>query len=428
MTHWMGGDEKGADAYLGQLRKEADLTPFETGEVIQAGSRAIGLSGGDTKSAMEMVKLSEDMASLTPGKSVSDAMEAIADAQMGEMERLKEFSFKGSKEQFDAAGGNLMAMKGTNGKTLQEMFGGGAEKLSQTASGKASTITGNLQSGLQTGGFQILERLKPVLDKLVPASEKLAEKLPVAIDFVADKFTSIWTYLQPGVQALVTGFMDLWQKSEPFRNVLGNLGQAVLPFVKTAFEAVGTFMSEVMPPILDALGVIIENVVIPAFDAATKIIDNIVKPAFEGVGKIIKDPIIPIFETLGGAIKKVIDFVGGITGGIRDGLSAVGDFFFGSDEEEAEPHATGLQRVPYNGYLAELHKDEAVIPAISNPYNPNFKGIGLSGNKTTNSTSSKNSKVVNVKNIEIKVDAKDRDDKEAAEGIAKELLLIIDNI
>ena len=80
MTHFMGGDQKGADKYLQDLRKEADRTPFGSQEVVQAGTRAIGLTSGNTSQAMELVKMSEDMASLTPGKTVMDAMEAIADA------------------------------------------------------------------------------------------------------------------------------------------------------------------------------------------------------------------------------------------------------------------------------------------------------------------------------------------------------------
>ena len=80
MTHFMGGDQKGADKYLQALRKEADRTPFSGQEVVQAGTRAIGLTSGNTSKAMELVKMSEDMASLTPGKTVMDAMEAIADA------------------------------------------------------------------------------------------------------------------------------------------------------------------------------------------------------------------------------------------------------------------------------------------------------------------------------------------------------------
>lgn len=90
MKHFMGVGNKGksdaeiqkmTDSYLKELRNNANATPFETGEVISAGTRALQISGGDTKKAMEKVKLAEDMAALNPGKTISDAMEALADAR-----------------------------------------------------------------------------------------------------------------------------------------------------------------------------------------------------------------------------------------------------------------------------------------------------------------------------------------------------------
>lgn len=71
MRHFMGVgnkdkssselDKMSAD-YLKSLRNNANATPFETGEVIAAGTRALQIAGGNTKEAMGMVKLAEDMA------------------------------------------------------------------------------------------------------------------------------------------------------------------------------------------------------------------------------------------------------------------------------------------------------------------------------------------------------------------------------
>lgn len=68
--------------FMKQLRDNANATPFETGEVIGAGTRALGVVGGNIKEAMELVKVAEDMAALTPSKTVGDAMEALADAML----------------------------------------------------------------------------------------------------------------------------------------------------------------------------------------------------------------------------------------------------------------------------------------------------------------------------------------------------------
>lgn len=71
MRHFMGVGNAGKSdkeldsmsaKYLKDLRNNANATPFETGEVISAGTRALQIAGGNTKEAMNMVTLAEDMA------------------------------------------------------------------------------------------------------------------------------------------------------------------------------------------------------------------------------------------------------------------------------------------------------------------------------------------------------------------------------
>lgn len=90
MRHFMGYGNKGksdkelnkmTSSYVSQLRKNANNTPFETGEVLNAGTRALQIASGSPKEAMKFVKLAEDMAAMNDGKTISDAMEALADAQ-----------------------------------------------------------------------------------------------------------------------------------------------------------------------------------------------------------------------------------------------------------------------------------------------------------------------------------------------------------
>lgn len=212
MKHFLGGDQAKADAYMKELRENANKTPFGTGEVVAAGTRAVQITEGDTKKGMELVKLAEDMAALNPGKTISDAMEALADAKMGEMERLKEFGFKGSKELFDAAGGDLFRMKSASGKSLLEMYQGGAAKLAGSHKGKISTIMGNIQSGLADSGLKLIEALAPTLDKLIPVSERLAKKLPEVTDAVIKHAVPVFkiigtvtkNYVIPALQYLGT--------------------------------------------------------------------------------------------------------------------------------------------------------------------------------------------------------------------------------
>ncbi len=111
---------------------------------------------------------------------------------MGEMERLKEFGFKGSKAEYDRVGGDLYKMKSINGKTLQQMYKGGAEKLSKSGSGLISTITGSLKSGLQDAGLGLVDRLKPELESMIPAIQEFSERLPNMLDRVTPVFVSLF--------------------------------------------------------------------------------------------------------------------------------------------------------------------------------------------------------------------------------------------
>lgn len=321
MTHFLGGDEKKSASFLKDLRKEADLTPFETDEVIGAGRRAVQITGGDTEKGMQFVKLAEDMAALNPGKSISDAMEALADADMGEMERLKEFGFKGSKELFDAAGEDLFKMKDTRGNNLMDMYSGGAEKLSQTAKGKLSTVTGNIESGMTDAGLKLLERLSPVLSKLVPLSEELANKIPGVVE-------GLMTTLEPLGETIWNVLTSVGEAVMPLIEPLMNLGGAILPIVSAAFQFIGELFTA-FAPIFSMLGGIINDFVVPAVKLVGEALSAVLGPATKIVGTIIKDVVAPAFKTVGGIAKDLLgpafDILSGIVKTVGDKLSWFAD-------------------------------------------------------------------------------------------------------
>jgi len=181
MEHFIGINNKGKSAaevkkmrddYLNQLRENANATPFETSAVIASGTRALGVAGGNTAEAMELVKVAEDMAALTPGKTVQDAMEALADAKNGEMERLKEFNAKVSAEEFKKLG-----FKGIVDQRLKSQFEGGSAKLAESGSGLWSTIKGKLGSKAADTGLKMLEQLKPTLQSAISLIDQYSPKM-----------------------------------------------------------------------------------------------------------------------------------------------------------------------------------------------------------------------------------------------------------
>ena len=162
MDHWLKGNKKKSKELISWMGQFADKTPFNSADLFPALTRGVGIANGDIKQAKQLLSISSDMASLTPGKTVADAMEALADAQMGEFERMKEFNLKMTQEQFKSIGGWTGFIKDVNKK-----FEGGASKLSQTARGQISTLTGYIGTSFRQAGDGILTSMKPRLNRLI---------------------------------------------------------------------------------------------------------------------------------------------------------------------------------------------------------------------------------------------------------------------
>ena len=141
----------------------ANKTPFETEEVVGGMTKlqSYGIEGDRVlkttkRTYLEMIG---DMAA-GMGKSFDQAIEAVADAKTGELERLKEFGItKNMVADFGKSQGleifnnkgQIQDMELFN-KTLFELmnsrFGGAMEKQSKTFKGGISTIQGALKSAL----------------------------------------------------------------------------------------------------------------------------------------------------------------------------------------------------------------------------------------------------------------------------------------
>lgn len=135
----------------------ANKTPFETGPVVEATAKLemYGLA------AKQFLPLAGDMAA-GMNKDILQAVEAIADAQTGELERLKEFGIKKQdiQEKADAMfkKNSTINSKGqiTNAeqfnKALQaimvDKFTGGMDKQAKKLKGRLSTISGIYKTGM----------------------------------------------------------------------------------------------------------------------------------------------------------------------------------------------------------------------------------------------------------------------------------------
>jgi hypothetical protein len=160
MTHWLDGNQKQADDLIKWMGQFADTTPFSSAELFPALSRGIGVASGDIDQAQQLLEIASNMAALTPGATVSDAMEALADAQMGEFERMKSFNMKITQDDYEAAGWTGIVNE------IDSTFKDGARKFSQTASGQIATLKGYASTIFREAGTGVLESMQPRLDAI----------------------------------------------------------------------------------------------------------------------------------------------------------------------------------------------------------------------------------------------------------------------
>lgn len=201
----------------------ANSTPFETGEVVEATAKMEAYGISSEKWLADVA----DMAGAT-NKSIDQATEAMADAVMGEYERMKEFGIK--KDQIIERAVKLSSKAIVAGKKgeaakraaieqalqqiMQEKFKGGAEAQAKTFKGMWSTITGITKSALakivgmnedgtiRTGSLyeKLKEKMQLVIDVLNKwmedgTIEKIAEQVTTAIEKMVKAFVKVASFI-----------------------------------------------------------------------------------------------------------------------------------------------------------------------------------------------------------------------------------------
>lgn len=240
-------DPNKARKKLAWANRFANKTPFESQEVVEGMTKlqSYGIEGdrilkSTNRTYLEMIG---DMAS-GMGKSFDQAIEAVADARTGELERLKEFGITknmiadfGKSQGIEIFNnkGQIKDMELFN-KTLFEMmnsrFGGAMEKQAKTFKGGLSTISGAFKSGLATlagvnefgdivenSPFQILK------DKVIIPFSELLVKLQEDGTFTkwAENLSSVFQELISWGEKIIKFIVDWKELLIPLVSALAGL-------------------------------------------------------------------------------------------------------------------------------------------------------------------------------------------------------------
>lgn len=160
----------------------AATTPFEIPEVVEATTKmaAYGIE------AQKVLGVTGDMASVM-GKSLDQAVEAIADAQTGELERLKEFGITKAMIESQGAkmGSQLLNNKGQiTDQTafnaalfslMEQRYGGGMEMQAQTFKGMMSNAKDFVGTMAREMGKPLFDKMKVGLGELLTWTQKIQD-------------------------------------------------------------------------------------------------------------------------------------------------------------------------------------------------------------------------------------------------------------
>ena len=277
-TSFKGNKDKAKD-YMAWANKFANETPFTNDEVME-GTVKLTAYGLDPKKMLGTVG---DMAGAM-GKSLDQAVEAVADAKNGELERLKEFGLSepiltaemeklGFEDIFDNKGSIRDTGKFTNAlmAVMQHKFKGGMVKLSKTFSGLFSTIkdvsTSALANimGMKNGVVRTgsaFDRVKGYLDKMVTklnswvesgAVDKLALQFDSFVGVVSEKANE---YIkQIGIMAENGQLSEKW---EEMKRTAYDLSDSILDVVDSIVE-LATQIDKVPWDLIKNVGILAGN-------------------------------------------------------------------------------------------------------------------------------------------------------------------------
>ena len=225
----LGGSKEAAAAAFKEIEKFASSTPFQMQEVASAFIKLKNMGLDPSMSALE----SYGNTASSMGKSLNDMVEAVADAAVGEFERLKEFGIK-AKSQGDNVSFTFKGVTTTVKKNSEEIeeylqnigkteFAGGIKAQSETFNGTMSTLSDNVAMAAASFGDLMIPVLKRLSSFLQGAAETMRSLTPEAkkiIIVVAGIAAAIGPLIY-AVGALTTAFAFL--AANPIVLIIGGI-------------------------------------------------------------------------------------------------------------------------------------------------------------------------------------------------------------
>lgn len=258
------------------------------------------------------------------------------------------------------------------------------ESISNVVQGIITFFTETIPTAFNTF---VNETLPNIIDAIATWFEQLPYRIGFAIGqivgYIVNMGVSIWGWITTDLPLIIEGIVQ-WFAQLPSRigewlqNVISKViawgSDLIAKGKQTAQEFVQNFVSFMME-----LPSKVKNI-IDEIPSKIKSVGSKLKQAGKDIFNKLFDGIKSVASEITGFVQGIADTIGDIISGIIDGFNSV---VSGADKARSAArsvdgkHANGLDYVPYNGYIAELHEGERVLTKQQNrDYNRGRTGQG----------------------------------------------------
>ncbi len=204
-----------------------------------------------------------------------------------------------------------------------------------------------------------MDSIKNVVEKVVESLVPVAESIGQAFSAAWDLAKTVWSWASAFFSAIVRAIITIFS---PFAPLIGGIFGAAFAAVKTVWGVATSFFKTIFDAITGVFSVI-DGILTGDFRKAWEGIKGIfggVSSFFQGVGNQIVAGIKSGVSAMWGGLTS---FVRGLWNGIK-GIFTINASDVKNNTGGSTSHrAGGLDYVPYNDYVANLHKGEIVLTA-----------------------------------------------------------------
>lgn len=392
------GSQEAATQKVADLKQMASKTPFEMGDLADATQQllAMGVQSEDTGTYLQQLgdislgnkdKLNSLVGAFgkmnSTGKVTLENINQMAEQGFNPLNEISKVTGESMTQLYDRVSKGAVSLDeiklAMQNATTEGVgpFAGGMEKASQTMSGKISTIKDNAKA-------LVGEVFTPITDGIKN------NILPAAISGI-DQLTA--AFRTNGVSGMAAAAGDIIGKG------LGQFAGALPKFVDTALNIVTSLadgirnnQSQIADGVVKTISTLVTGLIrgLPQLlktggslllEIARGLAQQLPALGKEAVN-MVKELVSSLWNNRGQILQAGVDIVQGIIDGIMsvwhslvDWFNSLWDNLFGRRNVNVNvnatasggrmvdgSHANGLWRVPFDNYVANLHRDEMVLP------------------------------------------------------------------